>query len=272
MQTISLPTKSFFVEKRHSVGAMAVTHHHDETYELYYLLAGERDYFIEDKFYNVSEGDLVLIPPTLLHRTAGKKSHRILVHFTDEFLSHHFKDELISLLKLDRPLIFRPTDASGALYFAVDSLLTSYLTLNYEENEALFASRLFNILFLMSNERNSYKEQAYEDERMEQIIRYVNENYAIIDGLDELSSHFFISKYHFSRLFKKNLGVSVTDYINTIKVRAACRLLTNSDVSLTEAATLSGFNSLSYFSKVFKSETGISPSAYKKRAARHSAV
>jgi AraC-like DNA-binding protein len=264
MQTISQPTSAFLLEKRHSVGAMAVTHHHN-TYELYYVLSGEREYFIENKFYNVCEGDLVLIPPTLLHRTQGKKSHRILAHFAGEFLKRHYSDAMLDLLLLDKPFVFRPEDAKSALYFAVDSLHSAFLNLDYRENEALFAARLYNILFIMSNEKNAYKDQKYEDERMESIIRYINENYAIIDSLDELSSHFFISKYHFSRLFKKNFSVSVSDYINTVKVRAACRLLSKSECSLTEIATLSGFNSLSYFSKVFKAETGLSPRSYRQR-------
>ena len=261
MQTVYQVTRDFYVEKRQSRGAMSVTHYHP-TYELYYIECGERDYFIEDKFYKVRERDVVIVPQGALHRTAGKNSQRVLVHFTEKFLRRFFTDEMLKNLNLNTPTVFHSDAAAPSLRYSFEELFKIFQN-GAPENEANLAALLFNILFLMSKERNLYEDKEYEDERMESIIRYINEHYASIDGLEELSSHFYISKFHFCRLFKKNLGVSVTTYVNKIKVREAMRLLETRSLSLTEVATASGFNSLSYFCKVFKSETGISPSGYK---------
>ena len=74
-----------------------------------------------------------------------------------------------------------------------------------------------------------------------------------------------MSKYHLCRLFIKNLGVGLITYLNNVKIRQACKLIREFDLSITEVATKTGFNSASYFCKVFKSETGLAPSEYKRR-------
>ena len=66
--------------------------------------------------------------------------------------------------------------------------------------------------------------------------------------------------------FKKNLGISLITYLNTIKIRNACRMIKEGCSNLTEVAMQCGFNSPSYFCKVFKKEIGISPTDYRRRS------
>lgn len=266
MQIESYQTADFFVEKSVSRGNMATTHYHN-AYELYFLLHGEREYFIDDKFYKVSEHDVVLIPPSALHRTAGKNSSRILVYFTEDFILDFLTPKLFGMLKLGEPVVFRPSDDVAAeLQRSLEELSARYQASGEAAGEESFAARiLLRVLLAISCEQNLYESFEYRDERMEKIIRYINENYDSIDGLDKLAGEFFISKYHFCRIFRKNLGVSVTAYLNTIKIRAACKMLSDKRSTLTDVATKCGFNSVSYFCKVFKEEMGISPSVYRKR-------
>ena len=67
-------------------------------------------------------------------------------------------------------------------------------------------------------------------------------------------------------MFAKELGVSLISYVNMIKIRAACAMLEANKLSLTEIALECGFNSSSYFCKVFKREVGVSPKAYRAAA------
>lgn len=266
MQIVSQPTDDFFVEKSVSRGNMAVAHYHN-AYELYFLLHGEREYFIDDRFYKISEHDVVLIPASVLHRTAGKNSTRILVYFTEDFTLRYLTPQLVDMLKLGKPIVFRPSDElAGEMLRSFEKLNLCYQS-NKEENGTGIdaATILMRILLTLATERNVYENVDYKDERMGKIIRYINENYDKIDGLDKLSATFFISKYHFCRMFRKNLGVSVTAYLNNIKVRAACKMLSDKRYTLTDVAIKCGFNSVSYFCKVFKEEMGISPSVYRKR-------
>ena len=81
--------------------------------------------------------------------------------------------------------------------------------------------------------------------------------------LEDVASKAFLTPVYFSRLFKANMGVNFTDYVNKLRVDLACKLLLNNDITLVEIAQLCGFNDQSYFSKIFKNIVGISPKKYK---------
>jgi AraC-like DNA-binding protein len=67
------------------------------------------------------------------------------------------------------------------------------------------------------------------------------------------------------RFFKMNMGITVFDYLNKIKIEFACKLLMDQDLSILEVCLDSGFNNISHFNKQFKKITGLPPSEYRKR-------
>lgn len=98
---------------------------------------------------------------------------------------------------------------------------------------------------------------------LEPAIKYINANYSKKITLEEAAEKVYITPVYFSMLFKKNMGLSFSDYINKLRVEYACRLLLNEILTLSDVAQLSGFNDQSYFSKVFKEHMGVSPKKYK---------
>lgn len=83
--------------------------------------------------------------------------------------------------------------------------------------------------------------------------------------LDGICDGIHVSKYHFCRLFKKTMGVTVMEYILKTRIVMAKQLLSHEALSVTEIAARCGFGSISYFSRIFKEETGETPMQYKKR-------
>jgi AraC-like DNA-binding protein len=67
------------------------------------------------------------------------------------------------------------------------------------------------------------------------------------------------------RFFKMNMGITVFEYLNKIKIDFACKLLMDQDLSITEVCLDSGFNNVSHFNKQFKKNTGVPPTKYRKR-------
>lgn len=241
---------------------MSAMHYHN-TYELYYLVRGGREYFIGDEFYRVKDGDIVFIPPMLLHRTAGKGALRFLISFSDALFSHFFTAEARAALSLDRPLVLRPDNAvREELERDLSDMLTAYG--EAPDAEAVLAGYLYRILFTIFRAKNNYVGEAHADARIVQIVRFINEHYSSIKDIDEIAERFFISKFHLCRLFNKSLGLSLVTYLNMIKIQAACELMRSERLNLTEIATRCGFNSSSYFCKVFKNEKGLSPTDYRK--------
>ena len=257
----------FHVEKDVFKAPMPAMHYHP-THELYYLVKGEREYFVDDRFFKVEEGDLVFVPRNMLHRTAGKGASRYLVYFSNAFLQKFFTAHTLEALLPKEPLVFRPDEGERAQL--EQTLATLCVEYNRAEphvtpkNEQVLAGLLHRVLFTMGCTSNTYVPHSYADARVAQIIKYINENFSHITDIEEIAAHFFISKYHLCRIFNKNLGIPLVTYLNNIKIREACRLIKRGELNLTEIAMRCGFNSSSYFCKVFKGEKGVSPTEYRK--------
>ena len=257
-------TPDFAVQKRISRHSMPYMHHHNSC-ELFYIIKGEREYFIENEFFKLETGDLVFVPENALHRTDGKEASRILVYFSFEFLSEYLTTKALSELSLCKPLAFRPSEEQKRyIGYLFNTLSDGYAKSDRTTDDPALVGLLVQILFAITGNENAYSVRKYSDSRVESVVKYINENYGSISGIEEIASRFYLSKYHLCRLFNKNLGVSVVEYMNTIKIRNASLQMRDESRSITDIATACGFNSSSYFCKVFKAEKGVSPSEYRK--------
>lgn len=258
----------FYIEKIVSKTPLHNMHHH-RSYELYYMLKGQREYFIEDRFFVINEGDLVLIPKNVFHRTAGEGGLRFLVHFSEAFLERWVTPASLQPLLEELPPVFRGEELQRSqLAYALNQILIEHTRAELEHvatDDQLLAGYLYQILFTMRYCGNTYVPENYTDERISDIVHYINENYNSIGDVESIAREFYISKYYLCRLFKKSLGISLISYLNTIKIRNACRMIKEGSTNLTEVAMRCGFNSSSYFCKVFNKETGMSPTDYRRR-------
>lgn len=97
----------------------------------------------------------------------------------------------------------------------------------------------------------------------EQIKRYIDEHYTDQDfSLDKISTNLSYNKKYISSIFKKNLGTSVIEYLNTIRIQNACTMIQQGFTSVTDIADRCGFSDAQYFSRVFRSQKGIPPTQY----------
>ena len=241
--------------------------HYHHAYELYYILEGEREYFVGDTFFKLKKGDFIWVPANMLHRTDGKGATRILTFVKPEFINKYLQVSAVNELIREDPFVFHAdaaTDKRLNKLFAKISDEYSKLEKQPDKyNEMLVAGYLFELLFLLYTEENFYVSDIPEDSRTSKIIKYINENYAYITNMDEIADKFFISKYYLCRIFKESIGVSFVSYLTTVRIKAACELLRTEDIFLSDIAIRCGFNSTPYFCKVFKDEKGMSPSEYR---------
>ncbi len=97
------------------------------------------------------------------------------------------------------------------------------------------------------------------------ICNYIKSRFTEKLTLQDVSSHVYLSPSYLSKLIKDELKCSFTDYINNLRVEKSKEFLLSSNLSLSEIACVVGFEDQSYFTKVFKKFTGISPGRYKDR-------
>lgn len=246
-------TPEHFVSTVAGKPAMPAMHYHS-SYELYYLEAGSREYFVEDKFFSVSAGDFILIPPSKFHRTGGAYSLRTIVGFTYDFLAETYTPNAIKNLVrcFDKTLISPPESMQDELKALLKSLAEC-------TNQTDFAMDLGILLRKLSK---CTPDTSY-DERISSIIKYINKHFPEIHSIEQIAKQFHVSKHHLCRVFKESMGITMIDYLNNIRIKNACNFLESSDKDILEISQLCGFNSSAYFSNVFKKITGYSPLKYR---------
>lgn len=94
-------------------------------------------------------------------------------------------------------------------------------------------------------------------------IEYSEEYFDQNIGLDDLADEAGLSKYHFSRLFRKSVGMTPVQYINKIRLEKAVQLLNQTDLTVEEIGRNVGFSNGNYFCKVFKKLVGTSPEKFR---------
>ena len=102
----------------------------------------------------------------------------------------------------------------------------------------------------------------YSNELVCNILDYLDENINTIISIDMISSIFCYDKTYVMKRFKKELGISIINYMNAIKIFNSLKYYKNDD-SILKISIESGFNSLEYYSEIFKKVIGVSPMTYK---------
>jgi len=97
------------------------------------------------------------------------------------------------------------------------------------------------------------------------VTAFVKNNYMKKISLDDIAEHVFMSKTYVSKIFKEEMGISLSSYINETRIEKSMQLLADDSVSIADVANLVGFDGQSYFTKIFKSITGVSPGTYRER-------
>lgn len=103
----------------------------------------------------------------------------------------------------------------------------------------------------------------------DRICRYLSDNIGVPFNSENIEKRFYLSYKYMSHLFKKEKGVTMQQYHNSVRMDEACRLLCSTLMSIGEIADKLGFSDVLYFSRCFRNYTGKSPSAYRKDSAKY---
>lgn len=101
------------------------------------------------------------------------------------------------------------------------------------------------------------------NEIIKKAIRYISRNFASPLTLEEVAGEVHLNPAYFSTMFKQSTGSSFKEYLNMVRIEESKRLLSNTDYSVIDIAVATGFEDQSYFSKVFKKYTGLTPKQYR---------
>ena len=199
--------------------AMSGEHLHPH-YELYLLLAGERQYFIRDQVHAVHAGDIVFIGKHELHRTLPgelPEHERIVLYFNDHFAAKRLGNHaewLLSLFQQHDP-VYRVHPRDPAIPLIVQQLVRE-LKLQ-EQGYMLMVEQLVIQLLLHCARQPSDQTKRIDiatrsavQQQMSSVARHIREYYAEPLPLQQLADQFHLSPAHLSRMFKRTTGFPIT--------------------------------------------------------------
>lgn len=259
-------------ERSHELN-MEFQHFHD-FYEICILLDRTAAHIIEGSLYEIQPLDIVLLRPSLLHKTQypkGAPPKRLMITFAMPLntpgLDSGYK-ELFSIF--DKPVpIFRFTEERRKEVLAPINDIFAISQHPFVLQSVMIHSKFVEFLCALhrySPENGYVREETGStmSRRMYAIASYIHSHYQQDLSLDEVSKRFYVSAHHLSRQFNKVTGFTFTEYVQMTRIRNAQQMLLNSSEKITDIAAQCGFTSFSQFNRIFNKQNGMSPSAYRR--------
>ena len=256
------------------------TNYHDHEFlELTYVLKGRANHILNGISSVISEGDYFIVDYGVKHQynQIGEVPFTVvnclfLPSLIDETLRHCQRFEEVAdsyLIKFnyrnlkDAPTKFIYHDSDGHIRNLISRLQKEYTAKDMGYKEIM---RCQLIEILIDTMRNVKLPSPIENES--DIIKYISD-YAAKNYMDKLSLREITKNYpyslgYISRRFKEERGVSFQEYLQSIRVWEACRLLANTSKKISEISALVGYENIKFFNEIFKRQTGITSREFKK--------
>jgi len=259
-------TLSIFIPVGGNCGYAITPNHKHPSYMFTIAYDSETTVFINQKAVQPSVNQIFCLSPLIEH-------HEVQEYFPSKycaiFIEKDFFEQIMSYYSN------APLDFHGLLVDSKNHKLDNLIKLFMETAEEIHPSIemiLENISTLIVHEiiRIITKYEPLQSHNasnlmMNEIIKFINIEYASEISIKLLSQKANLSKSHFSKLFSDELDISPMEYLKTIRLKNAKKMLRSNQSSITQIAQLCGFNSSSYFTKSFKEAFGVTPREFVRR-------
>ena len=247
-------------------------HKHD-VMEICIPIENESKYIVNGKSFNLVPGDILFIPPGMLHEIECQNEgcrfiYLFMIDFLKEFYEFNFLTDFLNEPRLVNETTF-PT-VYGKIYSAFMEINDQYFMYTNMVLEMPIYSRLLEIFSLLASLHPQFAPIRTEDaktrskyEKFRSLINHINSHFMEEITLEWAADYAGFSKYHFSRLFKEYTDVTFADFLMHRRMQAAKVLLSETSSTVTEIAFQTGFNNLTSFTRSFRNATGMTPSVYR---------
>lgn len=252
--------------------------HFHPFFEMMILLAPEADHLVEGRSYHLQTHDLVLLAPSILHKSIymkGDPSKRIIITFMLPQGLQGFSDVYQELLKpfYQKDPVYRFSTAHNELLFGkLNEIFTFSRSENFKQthlNNFVIHTKFMDFIYALYTlqEHNIYENKITDDsitQKIMEISSYINTHYTEDFSLTSLSKQFFISPCYLSHRFKSITHFNITAYIQMTRIKnAEYKLITTND-KVSAISADCGFTSFSQFNRIFKKFTKMSPTEFRK--------
>lgn len=248
-------------------------HHHD-FYEVNFLISGDVTYVIESRVYRLQPGQMLIISPQELHQVYIQPSaapyERYMLWITPSMLQNlsSGQTDLCRCFDITRShytnLLHLPSEQRKAIPAMMEALLWEQEQPSYGSDllrPNLLTQLMVSINRLAELPQTGGEEVPGSDTIVARVIDYINDHYQEPLSLDMLSERFFVSKYHLSHEFNRQMGTGVYQFIQKKRLLIARQLMTQGQKPA-EVYALCGFGDYAAFFRAFRKVYGLSPRAY----------
>ena len=243
-------------------------YHYHEFCKLLLLCSGSGVYMVDGQRYNLVPGDIVLIGSHCIHRPEfepGNPYDRIIIYIAPEFLRLHSTPDcdLEACFSGASGHVLRPREGKRERIFTMGEQLEKELAGEKFGRIVLSRGLLLQLLVRIIREIHSTAANRPDpmlpgNERILDILRYIDDHLTEDITIDFLSELFYISKYHMMRLFRQETGRSIHSYLSERRLLHARNLIAQG-MNATESCFRSGFRSYSSFTRAYHKRFGSTP-------------
>ena len=227
--------------------------YYESEYNMVIVLGGKAKYIINSEEIYLKKNDVIIFPPGIVRAGYTDKSDPW------EFITINFNLELNE----DGKEFF---DKKYLLFNNIGTNIhDKFLSIAYlwEGKNPLFAVKckalIFDILYELIRSFLPHSKMPHSEE-LEAVRTYIQANFREKLSIEALAERMELSVSYFRKLFTRAYGQSPQQYIISLRINTAYDLLESGEANVSEAAILSGFEDIYYFSTLFKKQTGLSPS------------
>ena len=261
-----------------------LTRHHNHNYlQIWYVLRGSFWHTVNDVEFEQKKGDFFVLPSYVAHQLDARNSadvEWIFIDLAENFLNlfpEGMEKNMVFNLTCLHPLMYSETDISPVIHFdgedaaQIEKMLLELLK-EYSTKTSLtpvyIRSKLVRLLSFVAEHYDADMPASYN-------MQFSSYRRSIRTAIDYVDSHFtepltrqevckiaMMSRSSFTYIFKQIIGESFLDYIHILRIRLAKKLLAEGGMNVTEIAEKCGFSSVTYFDRVFKKITGLTPRQY----------
>ena len=239
----------FFISRGVDFDFPAHIHH---CYEIVFVTSGEMIVNVSGVDYALRKGDAIMIFSNQIHsmRTPENSTHKLFV----------FSPNLISAYT---GMVGKKVP-KNSVYHMDDTCFEMNMNAEIEDGLFRIKSMLYYNCAVFNNIAEYTDAEADSKSLIYRILMFIQNNYGKNCTLDDLSKSTGYDYSYLSRYFKRIVGMSFNDYVNSVRISNACYLLTNTDKSILDVCTECGFKSLRSLNRNFKEQLGESPSGYRR--------
>ncbi|WP_156288878.1 helix-turn-helix domain-containing protein [Oceanobacillus salinisoli] len=233
------------------------------------LISGELIVETNSRYYTLEEKDLLVINQNQLYQMRGSKNNRVLVvTITNKYLEQHYP-----AYREYRFECFSKEVDMGRIHLvkSIRKLLAEMLISNYRRDDSYkiemqsYLSKILLILIRSFKQKAINTEKHFSDNRITQIIAYIEENYKHPITLEDTAKNFYLSTGYLSRYFKQKMDIGFNRFLMEIRMNHAIKDLLYTSNQIGQIAIDNGFPSAKSFATLFKKMYKETPKTYREK-------